>query len=177
MSFLIEAMDFCQGAFPGIPPGKNDGQESDSALLRTAICYLLSGEAGYAYTCLDRIVKGSYAALYNKALCLYLATAYEECFHLLCEAEHLLLHNIVPSSKPLPEKLTRWNLDKSTPFCPMPDNAPPDIAQTQVLRLKAETAGKLQLTEEIKRIASGPLGKYVHIKNLMNTTQTSHDNI
>ena len=127
--------------------------------------------------CLDRMAGQGYAVAYNKALCCYLAAAYEACFRLLGEAERLLPHHVSCGSKPLPPELAQWEFKESSPFCPMPEDAPTDIARIQVLRLKAETAGKLGLTEEVKRIASGLLGEYTHIKNLMNKTPTNHDDI
>lgn len=154
-----------------------DATKADSALFRTAICYLLSGEACHAYTCLDRMTREGYAIAYNKALCCYLAAAYKDCFDMLCQAERLLPHNMPRSSKPLPKELSRWEFNESPPFCPMPEDAPPDIARIQLLRLKAETAGKLGLAEEVKRIASGLNREYLHIKNLMNKTPTSHDDL
>ncbi len=154
-----------------------DATKADSVLFRTAICYLLSGEACHAYTCLDRMTREGYAIAYNKALCCYLAAAYKDCFDMLCQAERLLPHNMPRSGKPLPKELSRWEFNESPPFCPMPEDAPPDIARIQLLRLKAETAGKLGLTEEVKRIASGLNGEYLHIKNLMNKTPTSHDDL
>lgn len=164
-------------AFPGAASGRGTSPEADAALFRTAISYLLAGEAGYAHLCLDRMAQESYVVAYNKALCCYLAAAYEACFRLLGEAERLLPHKVSCGSKPLPPELAQWEFKKSSPFCPMPEDAPPDIVRMQLLRLKAEAAGKLGLTEEVKRIASGLLGEYTHIKNLMNKTPTSHDDI
>ena len=162
---------------PGVASGQGTGPKADTALFRTAISYLLAGEAGHAYLCLDRMAQESYAVAYNKALCCYLAAAYEACFRLLGEAERLLPHHVSCGSKPLPLELAQWEFKESSPFCPMPEDAPTDIARIQVLRLKAEAAGKLELTEEVKRIASGLNGEYTHIKNLMNKTPTNHDDI
>ena len=59
-------------------------------LFSTGITYMVSGEYAFAFSCFTQAGKSDLPTLYNKALCCYYLSLYNDCRSLLLEAERLL---------------------------------------------------------------------------------------
>lgn len=146
--------------------------EEEKCLFDAGISYLSNGAPEAAYYCLDRIIAPDPPLLFNKALCCYLSGWYEEGHRLLGEAE-LYLPAVPFRQESLPSPLTRHAYSDRLYLCPMPRGVPQELARTQLLRLKAETAFRLQLYGEVKAIAASLQKPYQHIEKLIK--QISYD--
>ena len=69
-------------------------------LFSAGITYMVSGEYAFAFSCFTQAGKSDLPTLYNKALCCYYLSLYNDCRSLLLEAERLL----PPLTERLPEK-------------------------------------------------------------------------
>mgnify|MGYP000758284356 FL=1 len=98
---------------------------------------------------------------------------YDECHKLLCEAEHFVSSSPLSGPERFPEAFLRYFHEEDGPFYPMPQGTPPSLAYTILLRLKAETAFKLQLYEEVKSISGRLGGKFRHIESLISKTRNN----
>lgn len=155
----------------GIPDNRQRIPDAERArLTRAGNAYMQSGEYPLAYYCLKRSGRTDMSVLYNMALCCFHVRWHEECLSLLRDVERLLPVSTASLSGHLPPPLLRWEHEESPFLCPMPEDAPPETATIQVLRLKAESAAHLALANEVKAIASRLGGKYRHIQELTNDT-------
>jgi len=59
-------------------------------LFSAGITYMVSGEYAFAFSCFTQAGKSDLPTLYNKALCCYYLSLYNDCRSLLLEAERLL---------------------------------------------------------------------------------------
>lgn len=59
-------------------------------LFSAGITYMVSGEYAFAFSCFTQAGKSDLPTLYNKALCYYYLSLYNDCRSLLLEAERLL---------------------------------------------------------------------------------------
>lgn len=146
--------------------------EEEKCLFDAGISYLSNGAPEAAYYCLDRIIAPDLPQLFNKALCCYLSGWYEECHRLLGEAE-LYLPTVPFRQEALPSPLSANACNDHLHLCPMPRGILQELARTQLLRLKAETAFRLQLYGEVKAIAASLQKPYQHIEKLIK--QISYD--
>ena len=71
----------------------------------------------------------------------------------------------------LPEAVLRWEYEKSPAGCPMPEDAPDNLAAVQLLRLKAKVSAKLHLHTEVRTIHARLGNKYQHIEELIKNIQ------
>lgn len=86
----------------GIYGNKQTMPESQKKELFSAgITYMVSGEYAFAFSCFTQAGKSDLPTLYNKALCCYYLSLYNDCRSLLLEAERLL----PPLTERLPENL------------------------------------------------------------------------
>ena len=75
----------------GIYGNKQTMPESQKKELFSAgITYMVSGEYAFAFSCFTQAGKSDLPTLYNKALCCYYLSLYNDCRSLLLEAERLL---------------------------------------------------------------------------------------
>lgn len=140
--------------------------EEEKSLFNAGISYLTNGAPEAAYYCFERTSKSNIHVLFNKALCCYEAEWYEGCHRLLAEAEQLL-PTYLPRQELLPPPLSHKKYGDRIHFCPMPWETPRELVNVQVLRLKAETAFKLHLYNEVKEIAATLQKPYRHIEELI----------
>ena len=56
-------------------------------LFSAGITYMVSGEYAFAFSCFTQVGKSDLPTLYNKALCCYYLSLYNDCRSLLLEAE------------------------------------------------------------------------------------------
>ena len=140
--------------------------EEEKYLFDAGISYLSNGAPEAAYYCLDRIIAPDLPQLFNKALCCYLSGWYEECHRLLDKAGQSL-SNGLSRQESLPPSLAHHAYSDRLHLCPMPRGIPQELARTQLLRLKAETAFRLQLYGEVKAIAASLQKPYQHIEKLI----------
>ena len=150
--------------FADNPPMTDEEAEQ---LFSDGVSLLLGRAYPAAYSCFDRIPVKDFRLLYNKALCCFMVKWYEECYRLLCEAEHLITGIPLAGRERVPEAFLRYGYEEESPFCPIPQGTPVVWAYTLLLRLKAETAFKLHLYREVKVISSRLGGKYRHIEELI----------
>lgn len=136
-------------------------------LFDAGISYMRCGEYAFAYSCFCMVEKADLYILYNKALCCFMVSWFEECYALLKDAERQLPYGTDCYQRELPEIFRRWEYENSLALCPMPNGIPISLTTTQVLRLKAEAAFKLQLYSEVKSISARLRGKYKHINELL----------
>ena len=106
------------------------------------------------------------------ALCCYRAKLYAEAFRLLTEAEQLSVDGNMEEKKTgnnaLTEKLyaAEYTLDNHRmPMPPVPVSN--RYARNQLLRLKADTAYRLKMYEEVRKIASLLNGHYPQINKIL----------
>ena len=144
--------------WPGNTQKKTD--RNTQTLFDAGVLYLSSGAFVSAYACFERIADKSFSLLFNKALCCFGVSWYEECYRLLCDAERLLPTGMDPHPTGLPEIFLRWECENAQPLSPILPDIPASILITPFLRLKAETAFKLHLYEEVKKISARLGGKY-----------------
>lgn len=144
-------------------------------LFNAGMTYLTCRAFSPAYSCFDNIFRKNSALLYNKALCWLEIGQYGKCYELLREAELSLPREPVDKTGKLPPPFVQWEYEESSPFCPMPQDALPATAFTQVMRLKAESAFRLHLYEEVKNISAILGGKYRHVNELIK--QIDNDNL
>ena len=71
----------------------------------------------------------------------------------------------------LPEAVLRWEYEKSPAGCPMPEDAPDNLAAVQLLRLKAKVSARLHLHTEVRTIHARLGNKYQHIEELIKNIQ------
>lgn len=114
----------------GIYGNKQTMPESQKKELFSAgITYMVSGEYAFAFSCFTQAGKSDLPTLYNKALCYYYLSLYNDCRSLLLEAERLL----PPLTERLPENLPKpssaGNTKKALPVVPcrrmLPITSPP----------------------------------------------------
>lgn len=156
----------------GIYGNKQTMLESQKKELFSAgITYMVSGEYAFAFSCFTQAGKSDLPTLYNKALCYYYLSLYNDCRSLLLEAERLLppLTERLPEN--LPEAVLRWEYEKSPAGCPMPEDAPDNLAAVQLLRLKAKVSARLHLHTEVRTIHARLGNKYQHIEELIKNIQ------
>lgn len=141
-------------------------------LFYSGCIYLLGGSVGAAYNCFRQITPGSVGSLFNMALCCYRAKLYAEAFRLLTEAEQLSADGNMEEKKTgndaLTEKLyaEEYTLDNHRmPMPPVPVSN--RYARNQLLRLKADTAYRLKMYEEVRKIASLLNGHYPQINKIL----------
>ena len=127
-------------------------------LFSAGITYMVSGEYAFAFSCFTQAGKSDLPTLYNKALCYYYLSLYNDCRSLLLEAERLLppLTERLPEN--LPEAVLRWEYEKS-------------LAAVQLLRLKAKVSARLHLHTEVRTIHARLGNKYQHIEELIKNIQ------
>ena len=97
-------------------------------LFSAGITYMVSGEYAFAFSCFTQAGKSDLPTLYNKALCCYYLSLYNDCRSLLLEAERLL----PPLTERLPENRkpsSAGNTKKALPVVPcrrmLPITSPP----------------------------------------------------
>ena len=78
---------------------------------------------------------------------------------------------VAPLPENLPEAVLRWEYEKSPAGCPMPEDAPDNLAAVQLLRLKAKVSAKLHLHTEVRTIHARLGNKYQHIEELIKNIQ------
>lgn len=114
----------------GIYGNKQTMPESQKKELFSAgITYMVSGEYAFAFSCFTQAGKSDLPTLYNKALCYYYLSLYNDCRSLLLEAERLL----PPLTERLPETCRKpssaGNTKKALPVVPcrrmLPITSPP----------------------------------------------------
>lgn len=136
-------------------------------LFNAGMTYLTHKAFSLAYLCFDKIERKDSALLFNKALCWFEIGQYEKCYEQLREAELSLPKEPIDKTEKLPPPFEQWEYKESSPFCPMPQEALPTQAITQLMRLKAESAFRLSLYSEVRRISSILGGKYNHLNELV----------
>lgn len=137
-------------------------------LFSSGMTYIENGEYSFAYHCLSNIENPDVAVLYNMAYCCYRISWYEQSYSLLKDAELKLPNLKDVSTDRLPMAFQQWELETNNTFSPMPSKVYPWMSTIQLFRLKAEVASKLQLTADVRRIASYLGGKFNHINKLIN---------
>lgn len=136
--------------------------------LDTAFLYLCSGNPYAAYLSLKSFSGKLPVALYNKAICFYMVGGYDECFRLLQDAESLLNNTLCKSEiDSIPSVIMQWEYKCSPFLSPAIADTPDCILERQLLRLKAETAFRLHLYDEVRRISNSLGNKYEHINQLI----------
>lgn len=145
---------------------QNMPQADIEKLFNAGIVYLQTGEYVFAYFCFSKGKKDAHT-LYNMALCCYNIAWFQECHNLLHEAETQIPTGTDCRLRDLPEMLLRWEREYISVFSPMPQDTPTPLVAVQVLMLKAETAYKLKLYEEVRSIASRLGGQYKRINELI----------
>ena len=86
----------------GIYGNKQTMPESQKKELFSAgITYMVSGEYAFAFSCFTQAGKSDLPTLYNKALCCYYLSLYNDCRSLLLEAERLLPPCVHGRARPL----------------------------------------------------------------------------
>ena len=68
-------------------------------------------------------------------------------------------------------QVLRWEYEKSPAGCPMPEDAPDNLAAVQLLRLKAKVSARLHLHTEVRTIHARLGNKYQHIEELIKNIQ------
>ena len=144
-------------------------------LFNAGMTYLTCKAFSPAYSCFDKIVRKNSALLFNKALCWFEIGQYEKCYEQLREVELLLPRKPADKTEKLPSLFMQWEYEESSPFCPMPQDALPTTAFTQLMRLKAESAFRLHLYGEVRSISAVLGGKYRHVNELIK--QIDNDNL
>lgn len=154
----------------------NEMSEEQAEKLFAAGVTFMAGKAfSAAYSCFELITLKDFRLLYNKALCCFMVEWYDECYRIICEAERVLPGNVGAAIESLPEAFLRYRYDDEPPYCPMPHDTPIQLAYTQLLRLKAETAFKLHLHSEVKAISNRLGRKYKHIELLIKNLNNDED--
>ena len=69
-------------------------------LFSAGITYMVSGEYAFAFSCFTQAGKSDLPTLYNKALCYYYLSLYNDCRSLLLEAEAAATVNGTSAGKP-----------------------------------------------------------------------------
>lgn len=163
------------GLLGGAPPTAGPGSERLFAAGVTCIC---CGAWPQAYDCFARSMREDAPTRYNLALCCFHVGWHEESYRLLAEAERLLDIQSAGASGPgvpaaphrqLSEAFHRWDATSELPRCPLLPETPRDEALTLILRLRAETAFRLGLCEEVRTIAARLGHRYEHLENLLKT--------
>lgn len=153
----------------GILGSKQEEPTTDvEKLFDVGVQFMNSGEYAYAYLCFQRSGKKDCITLYNRALCCYMISWFEECYSLLRDAEKLVPALSSLEMQELPNPFTQWEYNESPVFIPLSSDAPRVITFVQLFRLKAEAAYKLQLFNEVRSIASCLGDKYAHINKILN---------
>lgn len=150
---------------------QNMPETGKKELFSAGITYMTNGEYAFAYFCFTQIGKANLAVFYNKALCCYHLSFFEECRSLLLEAERLLPPSVNQNyfQNNLPANILQWEYENSPTSCPMPLESPANIATIQLLRLKAEISAKLLIYNEVQAIHARLDNKYQHIEELIKT--------
>lgn len=146
-------------------PDRMSNEEADK-MFSAGFSFLTRNAFSAAYECFDLIPVKDFSLLYNKALCCFMVEWYSECHRFLCEAERLISGNTGSGTETLPEAFLRYRYEEESPYCPMPQGTPTQLAYTQILRLKAETAFRLHSYTEVKAISNRLGRKYRHIELL-----------
>lgn len=136
-------------------------------LFNAGMTYLTCKAFSSAYSCFDKIFRKDSALLFNKALCWFEIGQYEKCYEQLREAELSLPREPIDKAEQLPSPFGQWEYEESSPFCPMPQEVPPAIAFTQLMRLKAESAFRLRLYGEVRNISAILGSNYRHVNELV----------
>ncbi|MCO7112809.1 hypothetical protein NIB75_10775 [Bacteroides uniformis] len=129
---------------------------------------MVSGEYAFAFSCFTQAGKSDLPTLYNKALCCYYLSLYNDCRSLLLEAEAAATVNGTSAGKPAGSR-PPLGIRKSPAGCPMPEDAPDNLAAVQLLRLKAKVSARLHLHTEVRTIHARLGNKYQHIEELIKT--------
>lgn len=147
---------------------QNESATDIEKLFDVGIQFMGYGEYAYAYLCFYRSGKKDCITLYNRALCCYMVSWFEECYNLLGDAKKLIPASSSFEFRELPNHFVQWENSDSPVFIPLPCYTPVNIVATHLLRLKAEVAYKLGLYNEVRAIASRLGNKYLHINNILN---------
>lgn len=116
----------------GIYGNKQTMPESQKKELFSAgITYMVSGEYAFAFSCFTQAGKSDLPTLYNKALCCYYLSLYNDCRSLLLEAERLLppeehnryLYQRCRFPAPVPEDRAMEAAIQQYAFCPDMDQS------------------------------------------------------